>query len=441
MRPAVLLLTAGCTMSTLFNSVEAQPSMAWDPPVEIASGGGYRGAWRMNESLYDYVDDPSVALDARGAAAVAWVDQRRKDVLFQVFEPDGTPRYKQPVDVSRSPRIFSWLPRLVLSPMHAGDVFVLWQEIVFSGGSHGGDIFFARSHDGGASFAEPVNLSRSRAGDGKGRISKDVWHNGSLDLTIGPDGTLYVAWTEYEGTLWFSRSNDRGHHFTQPMRVSGSRDQPARGPALAAGRDNSVYLAWTIGEDNSADVRIAGSTDGGAAFGESFLLARTPGHSDAPKVAVDRHGTVHVVHAESAGDPFDRSHVRYTRSRDGAKTFEPPRDISRQHPQGIESAAFPALALDDQDGVHVVWEIYHDYRADPRGLAFTYSRDGGRTFSPPAIVPGSIDPSGGSNGSHQGLLMRKLAVNGAGAIAVVNSALKQGETSRVWLMRGQLRAR
>ena len=57
------------------------------------------------------------------------------------------------------------------------------------------------------------------------------------------------------------------------------------------------------------------------------------------------------------------------------------------------------------------------------------------------MVPGSSDPAGGWNGSHQGLLMRKLGVNRAGDIAVVNSSLKPNEQSRVWLMRGRLRQR
>jgi hypothetical protein len=50
-----------------------------------------------------------------------------------------------------------------------------------------------------------------------------------------------------------------------------------------------------------------------------------------------------------------------------------------------------------------------------------------------------VDPAGGFNGSTQGLLMRKLAVRADGEIAVVNSAVKIGSHSRVWLMSGTLR--
>jgi Phage integrase, N-terminal SAM-like domain len=176
-------------------------------------------------------------------------------------------------------------------------------------------------------------------------------------------------------------------------------------------------------------------------FGAPRIVAQTRGYSDAPKLAVDRNGTVHLVYAESSGGPFDRYHVRYARSRDRARTFEPARDISKPLPQGIQSAAFPALSLDEQANVYVLWELFPESRAHPRGLAIAYSRDRGEMFERPSVVPGSSDSAGASNGSHQGLLMRKLAVNGAGSIAVVNSSLKEGEKSRVWLTRGQARAR
>src|ERR671939_82717 len=85
----------------------------------------------------------------------------------------------EPVNVSRSPHTFSWLPRIAVSSADPRRVLVLWQEIIFSGGSHGGDILLARSEDGGRSFAPPLNLSNSRAGDGKGRLTRERWHNRS----------------------------------------------------------------------------------------------------------------------------------------------------------------------------------------------------------------------------------------------------------------------
>ena len=414
------------------------PGVTWGDKIEVASGGGYRGPWRMNESEYEYVDDPTVAINEQGFVAVAWADQSQKDIFFQIYAPDGRKRLLEQVSVSRSPRIFSWLPRMLITSTDAVEVYILWQEIVFSGGSHGGEIFFARSTAGGTTFSVPINLSNSIAGDGKGRITPRYWHNGSLDLAMGPQGDFYAAWTEYEGNLWFSRSTDWGDNFSDPLRIAGGHDaEPARGPSLAIDAEGTVYLAWTVGEDKAADIRFAKSVDHGRSFGEPRIVFESGGHADAPKIAVDGKRTGHMVYGESLAGPFQRYHVRYTRLNDGERTFEEPRGLSSPQTEQFESISFPALSLDGEDNIYVIWELSPRRGLYPRGLGFTCSSDGGRTFVSPSVIPGSVDLALGINGSQQGLLMRKLAVNGTGAIAVVNSTFKRNQTSGIWLFRGQ----
>ena len=414
----------------------------WDEKIEVAAGSGYRGPWRMNESEFDYVDDPTVAITEQSFVGVAWVDQSRQDIFFQIYGPDGKERFEEPVNVSGSPRIFSWLPRMVIASRDASNVYVLWQEIVFSGGTHGGEILFARSTDGGKSFSDAINLSNSIAGDGKGRLTARYWHNGSLDLAIGPQGDLYAAWTEYEGNLWFSRSTDRGNSFSDPLRISGGPSvKPARGPSLAVGAEGAVYLAWTVGEDQAANIHFAKSVDLGRSFGAPRVVFESDGHADAPKIAVDSKGTTHLVCGESPAGPFERYHIRYTRLKDGERKFEEPREISSPLTTRFEGASFPALSLDDEDNIYVTWELFPSRKGYSRGLGFTSSSDGGRTFASPSVIPGSVDPVLGVNGSQQGLLMRKLAVNGAGAIAVVNSTFKRDQASHIWLTRGQATGR
>jgi hypothetical protein len=417
------------------------PAVSWFESIEVASGDAYQGPWRMNASQFHFVDDPTVAINEEGDVAVVWADQSRKDIYLQIFGPDGRKQLDTPVNVSRTPKVFSWLPRMVMSDGKPGSVYILWQEIIFSGGSHGGEILFSRSRDGGRTFNGPLNLSNSLAGDGKGRLTRRHWDNGSLDLAMDPEGTLYAAWTEYDGILWLSRSTDGGDSFSKPLRIAGGDGTgPARGPSLAVDVENVVYIAWTVGEDPSANIRITKSNNAGQSFGVPRTLLESKGHSDAPKIAVDHNRTVHLVYAESPAGPFDRYHIRYTRSNDGALTFEDPRDISSASSDEHESSNFPALSIDGDGNLYVLWELFPDRRGRSRGLGFTISgigsRTEARTFASPVLVPGTGDPALGDNGSRQGLLMRKLAVNRVGAMAVVNSTYKGNEASRVWLFRG-----
>ena len=380
----------------------ALAALVWHGSMDIATGRGERGPWQQNESRYDYVDDPTVAIDERGNVAVAWVDQKRKDVFFG--------RQGEAVNVSRSPQTLSWLPRMVSK---GGNIYVLWQEIIFSGGSHGGDMLFSGSSDGGRTFSQPQNLSDSVAGDGKGRIDKDHWHNGSYDLVVAADGVIHTAWTEYEGALWYRRSSDGGKTFSAKTRVADTK--PARAPSLALHGD-TVYLAWTVGDDRAADIRVSRS------FGQPVVVGKSKGYSDAPKIAVDANGTVHLAYS-------DDGRILYARSKDGARSFEKPRDISGRR------AGFAALEVDARGNVYVVWERFAEHAFLARGLGMALSMDGGATFQAGA-VPGAVGD--GWNGSLQGLLMRKLALGPDGAFAIVNSSFKENERSRVWLMRGQL---
>ena len=433
---ALFAVTMSYVVGGMSGALAEDPTITWHDPIEVASGEGHKGPWRQNDSDFRYVDDPSPAIGPDGEIGVVWVDQARHSVLFQVYEPDGAVRFETPVDVSRSPGIFSWLPRIAFAGDGSDDVYVLWQEIVFSGGSHGGEIFFARSGDGGATFDAPVNLTNSLAGEGKGRLTSSRWNNGSLDLALGTGGALYAAWTEYEGNLWFARSDDRGATFGEALRIATIDDGgPARGPALAVAPDGTIALAWTVGEDDSADIRVAASSDGGQTFGAPVIAADTAGHSDAPKLAFDDNGVLHLAFAESPDGMFGHYHIVYVRSTDDGRRFETPRDVPARPDDTI--AAFPSLALGANGTVMILWERYPHHGRRPMGLGYSLLRDGGESFSEPAVVPGTADLDVGVNGSLQGLLMRKLAVDGT-VVAVVNSTFKEDEASQVWLITGDI---
>jgi len=440
----VLLLVVGI-MAVLIaiglaQGAEPEPEPRWAAPVKVAAGEAHQGPWRMNESDFRYVDAPSVDLNTRGVAAVVWVDQAQKDVFFQAYDAQGAPLLEEPVNVSRSPDTFSWLPRVVVTDHDPIQVYVLWQEIVFSGGSHGGEIHFARSLDGGLSFSAPANLSRTPAGAGKGRLTRDRWDNGSLELAMGPEGELHAAWTEYEGALRVATSTDGGASFSDPVTVveAGGPD-PARGPALAVDHRGRIHLAWTVGEDPAGDLRWTRSDDGGRSFQEPRKLFETSGHADAPALGVDARGMVHLAYAEARDGPVGSYRIHYGHwpadEDPGAVEL---REISSSQGAEFESVAFPTLGLDAGGHLYVIWELFPSRLHRPQGLGITWSEDGGATFQPPSVVPGTTGRNLGFNGSLQGLLGRKLAVNRAGTIAVVNSTFNPGERSRVRLVVGEV---
>ncbi|MCC5805766.1 MAG: exo-alpha-sialidase [Opitutales bacterium] len=369
----------------------------------------------MNDSDFRWVDDPSPTFAGNGDVIVVWVDQAAQEVMLQRVDGNGEPRFPEPTVVSGSPSVFSWLPRVSVNGDGNGDetVHVLWQEILFTGGSHGGEILYARSTDGGKSFSSPLNLSNTQGGAGKGRQTRRNWHNGSLDLLAAADGTVFAAWTEFDGGLFLSRSDDGGSTFHDPVQVGGDDRRPARGPALALASDGILALAWTVGETVMADIQVAFSNDGGKSFSEPVVPVEDDMLADAPKLVFDAEDRLHFVFARSRGFDMGSSEVVHV-----SVPLYAPNDVSEPVVVASGGAGFPDLAIDRDDRLHLLWNAMA--RGVRRPAALHYQRMRVRQFDSdgPVVLPGSDEIPGGGL---QGLLMRKIALGPDDAVAVVHS--------------------
>ena len=69
---AIFLASWATAFSAAAASRQPDPSgVAWEERIEVASGAAYQGPWRMNESQFLYVDDPTVAINKEEVVAVA----------------------------------------------------------------------------------------------------------------------------------------------------------------------------------------------------------------------------------------------------------------------------------------------------------------------------------------------------------------------------------
>ena len=100
--------------------------LTWLEPIEVARGPARQGPWRMNDSEFHYVDDPTVGIDDGGRIVVAWAVHEQRDIFLQAYDQAGAAMLGAPVNVSKSPDIFSWLPRLAIAPADPTRVYLLW---------------------------------------------------------------------------------------------------------------------------------------------------------------------------------------------------------------------------------------------------------------------------------------------------------------------------
>src|SRR5438128_3571913 len=145
---------------------------------------------------------------------------------------------------------------------HAGSpfqdrVYVSWTRFVFNpvtGRYVQSPIMFAFSSDGGATFSDPQLI-----------VSNVLYDQGSR-VVVGSDGTVYVFWEGSTrlatfNSIWMVASTDGGVSFSAPVAVAPAVDiiPPSNTvfrvnsfPAADIGPDGTLYVAWSSEVLNSA---------------------------------------------------------------------------------------------------------------------------------------------------------------------------------------------
>lgn len=212
-------------------------------------------------------------------------------------------------------------------------------------------VFVRRSPDGGETWNHPaVPVAEHKTEPGIPFEDKPTI---LADNTDGPyAGNLYVGWTQFtltQSVILFSRSVDGGMSWSKPMRISTEAGLP---------RD-----------------------DNGAVEGFSGVAGPD--------------GTIYAVWA-------DGTHIVFTSSRDGGRTFSPSRGVipiapPYFHIAGVDRTdGFPAISIDPHggNGAGLLYVTWSDYRNGDVDVFCSTSADRGRTWSPPVRV--------NSNPAHDG---------------------------------------
>jgi hypothetical protein len=274
-------------------------------------------------------------------------------------------------------------------------------------------VYAAASLDGGLTFAPPIRIS---TGADRAHASGEQPPRVALAPRPGRAPGVVVAWIVRNDTgtsLATARSDDGGATFGEPRVISGSVAAGNRGwQAIAAGGDDAVGVAWldhrrlaqqdrAVGEQHQHGAMAAGDVDANAvAMAQLSQLYFTRVDDGGPPrvltggvcyccktaIGIGPGGAISIAwrHVYD-GNMRD---IAFTRSEDGGRTFSAPVRVSddRWSIAGCPDDG-PALAIDGQGRVHVVWPTVVTDDGESRKALFHAMSTDGVTFSPRARIP------------------------------------------------------
>lgn len=199
-----------------------------------------------------------------------------------------------------------------------------------------------------------------------------------------------IIWAEVLATVAFVLCAAAAHaqNFSTPTDISGG--VTGGPPAIAIDSRDNIDVAWWTGKG----IFFTRSTDDGKTFAIPAPVS-SGGSNGALQMKVDPSGTIYLLWQGTD------LHFLLSRSTDGSH-FSLPTDLTSTLNMGTSSANVPAMALDTNGNIDLVWSEFGSSGA----VMFGRSTDGGVTFSNPvelgksayqAEVQTAVGPQGDIN--------------------------------------------
>lgn len=208
-------------------------------------------------------------------------------------------------------------------------------------------IIFQKSTNTGQTWSDATFLTDSQTGSG--------WCN----LTYH-DETLFVSYNEQTGEdyddldVFFTKSDDEGANWTEPVNVSQNQDYNARLSTVAL--DSSVYIVSSSKVDGiQSDIRMYRSFDRGDSWESPQLITDNSGDNSRPDIwvapnAEDDH-RIYIVYSDGTYTGYENTYLKY--SVDNGNNWSEHHMISQE----IEDGAWPQIVgqAGEQDSLFMAW--------------------------------------------------------------------------------------
>ncbi|MDB4951501.1 MAG: putative cytochrome c biosis protein, partial [Gemmatimonadetes bacterium] len=248
----------------------------WSAPATVTAGREF-GSY----------DDHALYVGPDGAVYLSWLaqDDTHSSHTYFARSADGGRTWSKPAVIDADASCPCCRTAMATGP--DGALYVAWRKIYPGGAGQTEirDVVVARSTDHGATWGAPV---RVRADGWHVSYCPDA----GPSIKVGPDNTLHVAWwTGREGHagVQYARSADGGRTFAAPVPLGIAQFSRAAHVQLAlggAGQKGIVAAAWDDGTRRTPRIVVRVSRDGGRTFGAAEPISAADASAGYPVLAL-----------------------------------------------------------------------------------------------------------------------------------------------------------
>jgi BNR repeat-like domain len=242
---------------------------------------------------------PVIGIDSLGNLHVAWEDDTPGYPNYDIY-------YKKSTDYGvtwSAAKRLTWTSEgsidSALTIDSSDRLHLFWSE----GPGSGGEIYYAKSTNAGATWSASRRLTWTSGGSAFPAIAMDS--SGRFQLVWQEDLT-----TSYE--IYYKKSSDGGANWTTGKKITTTSGSSFK-PAVAADLLGALHVVWSDDTPGHPDIYYRMSADGGTTWATTRRLSWTAGNSFRPAIAADSSGNLVVAWDDFTPGNLEIYYVRYTK--------------------------------------------------------------------------------------------------------------------------------
>ena len=363
-------------------AVSSAERRAQAPSVAVGKDGSIHLVWLDRGTLG--TADKVGAHEAGGHTHQSWSD------VYYSRSDDGGKTFSAPQRVNAADgEVWGFSvskPSIGIGPHGTVHVTYPANEISDTSGKPVAVMHYVRSTDGGKSFSKPLRLNTNPPEDLSAAVHGGLSQAQAFGtLSVGPEGNVYAAWLDTRvmktqtaaSATFMAVSRDDGKTWEAEREVSGADACPCCQLTSTIGSSGELIVATrVVHEGNHREPMVSVSHDGAKTFSARVGVGGPAWVLDGcplkPTALAASGKLLHTAVFNGAAQPTG---VLYTRSTDGGKTFEQPMTL---HPEAAVSDA-PAVAAQGKN-TFIFWHA--KLAGGERRVYGRTSTDGGAHFGP-----------------------------------------------------------
>ncbi|MGQ9587813.1 MAG: sialidase family protein [Thermoplasmata archaeon] len=290
--------------------------------------------------------DPCMALSDSGSVFVAWQDNRRNSLdydVYMAFSTDGGNTFGRNVKVDDSTDTISWQERPSIAVAHDGTILVAWDD------DRTGQIRVRASYsaDGGASFAPSYEI----APPSRPSVAQ------TCAVLAYDDNAFFAVFLDNSTGIshpYVAVSTDSGRTFGTPVRLdsSGTPGSPQRAVSVAPLHGGGAVAVWEDYRNGNWDAMCARISSTGERSGTDFRVDDDSSTADQrnPRVATDVLDNIYAAWEDERESKFT---IRFSYCKRVESAFAASVEVNRP---SDNMQRHPALCAGNQGYVFVAWQ-------------------------------------------------------------------------------------